>query len=455
MEQDKVLEKPLPSSPEAERIILGGILLDNALMEQAAELSLKASHFYSPLHRHIYKAMSSLFEKGEKIDPILISEEMKKRTSVEGIGGIATITNLTYGLPHFSSINTYVKLVIKKEKARRLLRKCNKIVEDVWLEEREFDEVLEEAEASIFEISSNESQEESTTDDSNSLVTKSIQRTQELAHSDSALIGITSGFPDIDSRTLGWKRQNLIILGARPSMGKTGLALGFSANASIRADTPVLYFSLEMSKEEMADRLICSEADVDLQKYQSGSLSHSQWEKVLNASQTLNSSALMEIDDRQAISPSYIRYRARRFAKKVRPKDNFLIVVDYLQLMSSDRPSDSRYNEVSSISRDLKSIAKELKVPLIALSQLSRKPEERGSNGHRPIMSDLRESGTIEQDADMVAFLYREQVYKKPGDLDSDSAELIFAKNRNGPPGTEFLRFVGPSIRFEPVITGF
>ena len=440
--REQYLERPLPSSEDSERVILGAVLLDNALITQAVE-HLKPEDFYSPLNRRVYNAMISLFEQAKQIDPILIIEEMKKDGPVEAIGGISTIANLTFGLPHFSNLEEYVRVVKDKSVVRSLIRTCNQITSEALAEEDDAEVILDRAEQMVFALA-----EERTRKGFfhvEPIARDVLQKVTELAHGEShALTGLATGFREFDARTSGLQRTDLIIVAARPSMGKTALCLTIAQNAAIQENAVVAVFSLEMSKEQLVMRMLASEARIDAHRFRTGHLMREEWTRLAGGIESL-SRAKIFIDDTAGLSVLEMRAKARRLAAEQKRLD--LIVVDYLQLMSGGtRRNENRQQEVSQISRELKGLAKELNVPVVALSQLSRAPEAR--NPPKPLMSDLRESGSIEQDADVVAFIYREDYYHET-DENKGMAELIIAKQRNGPTGTVKLAFLKEFTRFE------
>ena len=447
--REQYLEKPLPSSEESERVILGAVLLDNAVIAQAVE-HLRPEDFYSPLNRRVFSAMIALFEKQRQIDPILIGEELKKEGSLDSIGGVTAITNLTFGLPHFSNVEEYIKVVRDKSVVRNLIRTCNAITSEALAEEDDAEIILDHAEQQIFKIA------EARTKESFSRIApvadRVLARVKERYEEGAShgLTGLSTGFSELDDMTSGLQRTDLIIVAARPSMGKTALCLNIAQNAALRSDAVVALFSLEMSKEQLVTRLLTSEARIDAHRFRTGHLMSNEWERLAGAIATLSETRIF-IDDTPGISGLEIRAKARRLAAEQKQLD--LIVIDYMQLMGSsgNRRSENRQQEVSQISRDLKSLAKELDVPVLALSQLSRAPEAR--NPPKPLMSDLRESGSIEQDADVVAFIYREDYYNKT-DENMGLAELILAKQRNGPTGTVKLALLKEFTRFENYFGG-
>ncbi|NNE68380.1 MAG: replicative DNA helicase [Pyrinomonadaceae bacterium] len=445
-DSEQFLEKPLPSNEESERVILGAILLDNAIISEVVE-SLQPKDFYAPRNRSIYKAMTALFERGEQIEPVMIGEELKKEGRLETIGGVATITNLTYGLPHFSKLEPYIKVVAEKSIVRELIRTCNQVTAEALSEEDEAQDMLDRAERMIFGLA--EARNRQGFAHIKPVAEDVLAKVQEFAKREThALTGLATGFTDLDQMTSGLQPSDLIIIAARPSMGKTALALTLAQNSAIQEKATVALFSLEMSKEQLVMRMISSEARVDAHRFRTGYLSKDEWGRLAQAIGTL-SEAKVYIDDTPGISVLEMRAKARRLAAETKKLD--LIIVDYLQLMAGSKRTESRQQEVSQISRELKGLAKELNVPVVALSQLSRAPEAR--NPPRPMLSDLRESGSIEQDADVVAFIYREEYYAKdPESLEEDKrnvAEIILSKQRNGPTGSVRLAFLKEFTRFD------
>lgn len=439
--RDQLIERPLPNSPESERAILGTIILNNALISQAIEL-LKPEDFYVGSHRRIFVAMTALFSRLSEINPILIGEELRRDGGVESVGGVTFITNLTYGLPHFASIAAYAKVVRGKSLMRQLIKVCSKITSEALEEGEEPQVILDHAEQAIFALADERTRQGF--EHIKPVADRVLIKVQEMAGHSAMLTGLTTGFGEVDRLTSGLQRADLIVVAARPSMGKTSLCLTLAQNAAIHSQAIVGIFSLEMSIESLVIRMLCSEGNVDAHKFRSGFLSREEWARIASALGRL-ADAKIFIDDTPGISILEMRAKARRLAAEQKGLD--LIIVDYLQLMSgSSRRTESRQQEVSLISRELKSLAKELNVPLIALSQLSRAPENR--TDHRPQLADLRESGAIEQDADVVAFIYREEQYNRT-DENENKAEIIIAKQRNGPTGMVELAFLKQFTRFE------
>ena len=439
--RDQLLERPLPNSADAERAILGAIILDNALISQAIE-QLKPEDFYVPSHRRVFLSMIGLFERGSEINPILIAEELRREGEVEAVGGLTFISNLTYGLPHFANITHYAKLVRDASLLRQLVKVCNKVTSEALEAEDDAELILDHAEQMIFALADERTRQGFA--HVKPIADNLLEHVQEMAGRSAMLTGLTTGFNELDSMTSGLQPSDLIVVAARPSMGKTALCLTLAQNAAIQAQAVVGIFSLEMSKESLVMRMLSSEGRVDAHRFRSGFLSREEWARLAGALGTLAETKIF-IDDTPGISVLEMRAKARRLAAEQKRLD--LIIVDYLQLMSgSSRRTESRQQEVSQISRELKGLAKELNVPLIALSQLSRAPESR--TDHRPQLADLRESGAIEQDADVVAFIYREEQYNRTEE-NAGIAEIILAKQRNGPTGTAKLAFLKEFTRFE------
>src|SRR2546421_3146749 len=438
--RDPLLERPLPSSPETERAMLGAILLDNSLIAQAVEL-VKPEDFYVPSHRRIFKAMIALFERGSEIDHVLIGEELRRDNSLESSGGILFLSNLPFGLPHVKSLVPYAKLIRGKSLLRQLVKVASKISAEALEEEDEPQNILDHAEHAIFALADERIRQGF--EHIKHPAERVLEKAEAVEHRDLVVTGVATGFRGLDALTSGFQKQDLVVIAARPSMGKTSLALTIAQHAAIEHKAVVGIFSLEMSAESLAMRMLCSEASVDAQKFRSGFLSNEEWARLGKALGKLVDARIF-IDDTAAISVLEMRAKARRLATEQKQLD--MIVVDYLQLMSgSSKRFESRQQEVSQISRELKALATELNVPMVALSQLSRAPENR--TDHRPQLADLRESGAIEQDADVVAFIYREEQYNKTEE-NKNIAELNVAKQRNGPTDTVYLAFVNQFAKF-------
>jgi replicative DNA helicase len=445
---DYSLAHTLPANVEAERSILGAILIDNLSYNQAAE-HLKADDFSLDSHRRIYARMIDLAESSRSIDIITLSEELARYKEVETVGGVAYMSSLTDGLPRRPSIEHYIKIVRDKALLRGLIHAANTAISRASEQSDPAEEILSDAEAAIFQISENRIgrgfmgvQE---------IVKESFGSVDALLQRGQRITGLATHYTDLDEMTSGFQRSDLIIIAARPSMGKTAFAMNIAENASIEDQKVVGMFSLEMSREALLLRLLCSRARVDSHKMRTGSLWREDMDKVVHAMDQLAQAPIF-IDDSPGISISEMRAKARRLQQSQGKLD--LIIVDYLQLMSGGgRKHENRTQEVSAISRGLKALAKEMNVPVVALSQLSRAPESRGGD-HRPQLSDLRESGSIEQDADVVAFIFREEVYNHDDPALEGIAEIIIAKQRNGPTGRVKMAFIKNSTRFESMADG-
>ena len=457
---DSTRTKNLPSSVESERAVLGAILLDNSAYDQAAEL-LKPEDFYLDSHRILFRRMMALSERSQPIDLVTLSEELMRYNDLEPVGGAAYVSSLTDGLPRLSNIEHYVRIVRDKALLRRLIYTCDGIYNRCLDGSEEIESVLDSAESLILSIG--EQRVRKGFIHFRDIFRESIGSLDALHDRGKRVTGLETGFRKFDDMTRGLQPSELIIIAARPSGGKTSFALNIAQYAAIHRQQPVGLFSLEMSKEALVQRLLCAEARVDGHLLQTGFASRDDWAKMARALGHLADAPLF-IDDTPAISISEMRAKARRLQKD---HGLGLLIVDYLQLMSgggasvSTRTGDgltvisakfeNRTQEVSAISRGLKSLAKELKVPVVAISQLNRAPEERG--GH-PRLSDLRESGQIEQDADLVAFLFREEM-SKPTESNRGRAELIIEKQRNGPTGIVHLAFIPKYTCFENLAEDF
>ncbi len=442
---DYSLERGLPVSMEAERSILGAILLDNSLYDQAAE-HLTPDDFSLDAHRRIYSRMRDLQETGRPVDMITLVEELDRRKEVEAIGGVAYLSSLIDGVPERPSIEHYVRIVRNKAQLRGLINISQNAIAEAIEHADEAEEVIGRAEQAIFQLSENRiGQGFLNIPD---IIKSSFGSLEELIDRGQEITGLATHYTLLDKLTSGLQPSDLVIIAARPSMGKTAFAMNIAENAAVLDGKVVGVFSLEMSREALLKRMLASHAQVDSKELNQGFLSKDDKRKLVRAVEELMQSKLY-IDDTPGISVSEMRAKARRL-RQTEGLD--LLIVDYLQLMSAvpigGKRFENRTQEVSAISRGLKALAKELKVPVVALSQLSRAPESRGGD-HRPQLSDLRESGSIEQDADVVAFIFREEVYKKDDpDLDG-MAELIIAKQRNGPTDTIKMAFIKRYTRFE------
>jgi len=439
----------LPANVEAERSILGAILLDNFAYNQAAE-HLRIEDFSLDSHRRIYTRMVDLAESSRPIDMITLIEELDRHKDLQPIGDVAYVSSLVEGVPERPSIEHYVKIVRDKALLRGVISVSNTAIARASDQSDSAEDVLSDTEAAIFQLSEKRIGRgfmgvQEIIKDSFGSIDALLQRGRRIT-------GLETHYPDLDEMTSGLQKSDLIIVAARPSMGKTSFAMNIAENASVEDGKTVAVFSLEMSKEALLQRMLCSVARVDSHKFRTGSLWQDDMRKIAHAVEKLSQAPIF-IDDSPGITVSEMRAKARRLLQSQGSLD--LILVDYLQLMSGGgKRYENRTQEVSAISRGLKALAKELAVPVVALSQLSRAPESRGSGDHRPQLADLRESGSIEQDADVVAFIFREEVYK-PDDPELDGvAELIIRKQRNGPTGTVRMAFLKSSTRFESMAQG-
>lgn len=428
-----------PQSLEAEQSALGAMMLSKSAITSSIEI-LKVSDFYQDSHRKIYESILNVYNRNEPADVITVSEELKKTDSLEEVGGVIYLAQLTSSVTAVSNIESYCKIIKEKGILRDLIGASDKIISAAYSADAEVDPIIETAEKSIFDITQENTQNGLT--NIREIALDSFTDLEKKAQNPNALTGLTTGFTDIDRKISGLQKSDLILLAARPSMGKTALMVNIATNAALRGDASVAIFSLEMSRNQLFQRIIASTAHVDLQKVISGDLNEDEWTKIINAMPTI-SNLKIQIDDTAGISPLELKAKCRRMKVE---KGLDLIVIDYLQLMQMSLRSESRQQEISAISRNLKGIAKELDVPVIALSQLSRAPELR--TDHRPILSDLRESGAIEQDADIVMFLYRDEYYTKEETEKPNIGELIIAKHRNGPTGTVELMFKKEFTKF-------
>ncbi len=442
----------MPASIEAERSILGTILLDNLAYNEAAE-ALKADDFYLDSHRRLFSRMMDLMETGRPVDIITLTEELSKKKEVESVGGVAYISSLTDGLPIRPSIAQYVHIVRDKALLRSLIHACSSAIAQATEQSDSAAEIIDAAESSIFQISENRIGQGFL--GIPEIVKQSFGSIDALYERGQRITGLETHYEKLDEMTSGFQPSDLIIIAARPSMGKTAFAMNIAENAAVRSRKTVGVFSLEMSREALVLRMLSSLAHVDSQKLRSGFLTRDDRQKLVSALSALAEAPLF-IDDTPGISLTEMRAKARRLAQQQGQLD--LIVVDYLQLMSGggSKRYENRTQEVSAVSRGLKALAKEMRVPVVALSQLSRAPESRGKGEQRPQLSDLRESGSIEQDADVVAFIFREEYYLRdevPPELEG-VAEIIIAKQRNGPTGGVKLAFLKNCTRFENLMEG-
>ncbi len=436
---DLLAQRLPPQSLEAEVSVLGGILLENEALNRVLEV-IQEGDFYRESHRKIFSAILQLYERNEPSDLITLSEVLKKREDFESVGGVEHLNSLVNSVPTAANITYYAKIVKEKSILRKLINRATEIISQGYEGSEDVDEFLDRAERSIFEIS--EARIRPSFYPIKDIIKSSFKTIEKLYEKRQLITGVPTGFAKLDELTSGLQPADLIIVAGRPSMGKTAFALNIAQYAAIEAHVPAAVFSLEMAKEQLALRMLCSEAKVDAHRLRGGFLSESDWPKLTRAAGNLSEAPIF-IDDTPALTALEMRAKSRRLKKE---HDLGLVIVDYLQLMRGRPDSDTREQEISDISRSLKSLAKELSVPVIALSQLNRRVEERGDR--RPQLSDLRESGAIEQDADVIIFLYRDEVYSKSED-NKGKAEIIIGKQRNGPTDKFELAFLDRYTCFE------
>jgi replicative DNA helicase len=436
-----------PYAAEAEVSVLGGMLIDGDAVAKAIE-AVDESMFYREAHRRIFRSMARLFQRGQVVDPTTVAEDLKQTDDLEQAGGLPYLAELLDAVPTAANIDYHARIVRDRALMRRLIEASSSIIRDIYEPgERTVEELLDLAEHKVFQVA--QSHERQGFVWIKKILYPTFERIEQLQAAKGGVTGVGTGFPDLDGKTGGFQKSDLIILAARPSMGKTALVISLLLHAAITQQKPVALFSLEMSKEQLVQRMLCSEALVDLGRLLRGRLIDDDYVRLAQAAGHLNTAPIW-IDDSGALTVLEMRGKARRL--KAEQPELGMIVVDYLQLMQGgSRNAENRQQEVSEISRGLKALAKELALPVVALSQLSRAPEQRAD--HRPQLSDLRESGSIEQDADLVMFLYRPEYYLSDVEAQekglAGKAELIIAKQRNGPTGTVDLFFRKESTRFE------
>lgn len=433
------MDRVPPHSTEAEQSVLGSLLVDSEILPDIA-MKLKSEDFYMEQHREIYEAILNLFDDNKPVDLVTVSEQLSKRGTLQKVGDFEYLSNLATSVPTTANAPHYARIIEDKSLLRKLIQAAVQIQKKSYEASDDALNVLNDAEKYIYDIVQNRNQVGLVS--ISDVLETTFTRLEELYNRASELTGVPSGFVDLDRKTSGFQKSDLILVAARPAMGKTSFALNIAAYAAIHKQIPVAIFSLEMSKEQLVTRIISSEALVELEKMRSGNLEDEDWKRMAHALGPL-SRAPIYIDDNAAISVMEILSKCRRLKMR---RGLGLIVIDYLQLMQGRRRVENRQQEISEISRSLKIMAKELEVPVIALSQLSRAPELRTSN-HRPILSDLRESGAMEQDADLVMFLYRDDYYIEDSEKKNIS-EVIIAKHRNGSIGTVDLAWIPQYTKF-------
>ena len=428
-----------PHNIEAEQSVIGGILLDNEVLPNVLEI-LRGGEFYRAAHRTIFGAVMQLFERNEPCDLVTLTDLLRSQKKLEEVGGASYLASLVDRVPSSANTGQYARIVKEKSMVRTLISRATEIVASGFDSSLTAENLLDRAEQAIFQVS--EDRINPSFFPIKEIIKQSIKTLETLYDRREMITGVPTGFTELDRLTSGFQSSDLIIIAGRPSMGKTALALNIARHAAVEAETTVGIFSLEMNKAQLGMRLLCSEARVDSQKMRSGFLSDRDWPRLTRAAGTISEAPLF-IDDTPAISAIELRAKSRRLK---RDQNLGLIIVDYLQLMRGSQGSERREQEISEISGSLKALAKELDVPVVALSQLNRRVEER--HDKRPQLADLRESGAIEQDADVIAFVYRDEVYH-PDSPEQGRAEIIIGKQRNGPTGKAKLTFLSQYTRFE------
>jgi len=447
-QRQQFLEKPLPSSEDSERAILGAILLDINIMTQVVG-KLEPEDFYSPLNRKVYEAMLTLFSEGTQVDPITICEQLKKDGSPDGFGGITTIANLSFGLPHFSDVSEYITIIKEKSTYRKLVRICSDISSRALSEGDELTAVLDAAESAVYSLRAIDASQSAIRLEE--AIDQSINLARLRAQAGGAIVGIPTGFLELDMKLQGLMKANYIVVAARPRVGKTALLGRILSNIVLQSQQPTLMFSMEMSARAISDRIICAECDIDNYNLRSGNLSDDDWSRINVTRASLSEAAGFYINDTRLLTTLTVRSEIRRVNSKLRKQGKpplAVVALDHIGLMrnATEKRGRTREGEVSDISKDLMAISKEFDCTVVALSQLNRKSEERSD--HRPAIADLRESGSLEQDADIVCLLYREDVYQTDPSLYNNTAELTICKNRDGPEGVVRLHFARKSAKF-------
>ncbi len=442
------MDRTLPHNLEAEKCVLGAILIDNQAFNQAAEV-IDSQDFFRDAHRRVFDKMVRLSERSEPIDLVTLKDELARAGELDEVGGPAYISALTDGVPRSANVEHYARIVKEKSTLRRLIQSANEVLVRAYDAEEDADDLLDEAERSIFQIA--EGRMRSGFVRVGDLVDGGYQLIERLQAQRGLVTGVPSGFADLDEMTSGFQKSDLVIVAARPSMGKTSFVLNMAVNSAVDAGKSVGIFSLEMSKEQLFMRMLTSESRVDAHRFRGGFLGEQDYARLVGAFARLHDAKVF-IDDTPGIGILEMRAKCRRLALE---HGLDMVIIDYLQLMQGRGRFESRQQELSSISRSIKILAKELEVPILALSQLSRAPETRSD--HRPQLSDLRESGALEQDADVVLFIYREDMYAVEGERNPETegtAEIIIGKQRNGPTGAIRLAFLKQYTRFENLASG-
>ena len=426
MEDEALIKKIMPHNTEAEQSVIGAMLMDADAIDVACEI-LNGEDFYGKQYGMLFEAMKQLRAENKPADMLTVSDRLKTMGAPEEMTSPEFVKEILNAVPTSANIKAYAQIVYEKATLRRLIKASEKIASDCYLQNDELDVIMENTEKDIFDLMQSRNSREYTP--INEVVIEVLKKVEEAAKTTGNLTGVSTGFADLDKMTNGLQPSDFILIAARPSMGKTALVLSLARYAAVKKKQGVAIFSLEMSKEQLVNRLLSMESRVDSQNIRTGQLSDDEWERLMDGSETISKANII-IDDTPGISVTELRSKARKYKLD---HDIQMIIVDYIQLMSSGRSIDSRQQEVSDISRALKGVARELNVPIVVLSQLNRAVDSR--TDHRPVLSDIRESGAIEQDADLIMFLYRDEYYN-PDTEDKNIAEIIIAKARNGPTGT-------------------
>ena len=435
---DAPIMRSLPQSLEAEQSVIGAMIIDKSAISKALE-KLKDEDFYRDGHKVIFKAIREMFSKDMAVDLVTLLEYLKSTDNLDKAGGVTYISEVSSSVITTANLEAYIKIVEDKSTLRKLIKSATQIIEESYNKQDRVEDVIDIAQKKIFDLA--EKQGSNEYESLANVLERGFLEIERLFNNKGSITGVGSGIRDLDAKTSGFQKGDMVLIAARPSMGKTTFSLNIAENAALREGKSVVIFSLEMSKEQLAYKLLCSEANVDMLKLRTGNLDDDDWERIARATGPL-SKAKIFIDDTAGLSVMEMRSKCR----KIKMEHGIdMILIDYLQLMSGSAGSESRQQEVSEISRSIKALAKEMECPVIALSQLSRAPEQRAD--HRPMLSDLRESGSIEQDADVVMFLYRDEYYNKETE-EKNIGECIIAKQRNGPVGTVKMAWIGAHSKF-------
>ena len=430
--------RSLPQSLEAEQSVIGSMIIDKSAIAKSLE-KLNDEDFYRDGHKVIFKAIREMFSQDMAVDLVTLLEYLKSTDNLDKAGGVTYISEISSSVITTANLEAYIKIVEDKSLLRKLIKSSTAIIEESYNKQDKVDDVLDLAQKKIFDLA--EKQGSNDYEPLSTVLERGFIEIERLFNNKGSITGVGSGIRDLDAKTSGFQKGDMVLIAARPSMGKTTFSLNIAENAALREGKSVVIFSLEMPKEQLAYKLLCSEANVDMLKLRTGNLDDDDWERIARATGPL-SKAKIYIDDPAGLSVMEMRSKCR----KIKMEHGIdMILIDYLQLMSGSAGSESRQQEVSEISRSIKALAKEMECPIIALSQLSRAPEQRAD--HRPMLSDLRESGSIEQDADVVMFLYRDEYYNKETE-EKNIGECIIAKQRNGPVGTVKMAWIGSQSKF-------